>query len=176
MFRPKAPADKKPQAFVSGTENRAQNVAEAAGGPGVFRREAVRPDREPLAAAQAAGPDFSEGPHEIKSELPPEGGGAAHETKSDFGEEPHESKSEFPPGGGRAEHETESEFREGPHEAKSELPPEGGGAAHETKSEFPEAMHESKPESAGAAEMTAALAERAAEFLLEGLRRAAGAR
>ena len=176
MFRPEAPVDKKTQAFVSGTENRTLNVAKVTGGPGVFRREASSPDGEPPAAAHESKSDFPEGTHEIESEFPPEGGGTAHETKSEFPEGAHETESELPPEGGGTAHETESDFGEGPHESKSGFPAEGGGTAHESKSDFPEGAHESKSESAGAAEMTAALAERAAEFLLEGLRRAAGAR
>lgn len=136
--------------------------------------------------------------HEIGSEIPP----GPHETESEILPEPHETESEILMGGSErlheiksdipsGLHETKSGFREIPHEIKSEIPGDGGRAAHETKSEilpgphetmseFREMPHETKSESEGWEAAKAVepeeLARLAAERLLEGLRRAAGAR
>jgi len=146
---------------VSGSKKRTQNVAEATDRPAASRRETEGPEGGPPEAAHEIETEFPKMPHEIESEIPAEDGEAAHETKSEFPEAPHEIESEIPAGDGEAAHETKTEIPEGPHEAGSE---------------FRETAHEMRSESAGAAELTEAMAERAAEFLLEGLRRAAGAR
>jgi len=158
----------KTQAFVSRLGNRAQNVANVTDISSAFRRQTEHLKRELPAAAHELKSDFLEQPHETKSEFPAEGGRAAHEIKSDFPEQPHETKSEPPAEGGRAAHEVKSDFSEQPHETKSEPPAEGGRTAHEIKSDFPERLHETRSESA-------AEGGRAAEFLPEGLYRAAGA-
>ena len=92
----------------------------------------------------------------------------------------HETESEFR----EKAHETTSEFQEKAHEVESEFSEFGAAGTHEARSDFGETAHEDKSEPAGERaakrvelpEMTEALAERAAEYLLEGLRRAAGAR
>lgn len=86
---------------------------------------------------------------------------AVHEIKSDFLGGPHETESDFPPEDSRTAHEIESDFPEGPHEMKLG---------------FLEMAHETKSGLGGTAEMTVALAERAAEFRLEGPRRTVGVR
>ena len=100
--------------------------------------------------------------HESRSEVRE----TVHETKSESATERrrglHESKSEV----GETVHETKSEVGETVHETKSELTAERRRGLHETESEVGETLHESKSESA----------ERFAEGLLEGLRRAAAVR
>ena len=126
--------------------------------------------------AELSGPMM--GTHETKSEFRE----ALHETESELAEKAagtlHETTSEFTPGTPAFLHETTSEFRPAVHEIKSESAADGGRALHETTSEIQEPPHEIKSEvdenrRKGLHETTSELAERVAERLLEGLRRAA---
>ena len=110
--------------------------------------------------------EFPEAAHEIRSEVPPKAAGALHETTSEFRDAVHEIRSEFP---------------ERVHEIRSEYDRKGQGRLHETESEFREGLHEIRSEfdenrREPPHEITSELAERVAERLLEGLRRAAAAR
>ena len=93
-------------------------------------------------------------------------GSNLHETESEVGEALHEMKSESAAMRQEGLHESESEVWETLHETKSELTAARRRGLHETESEVGETLHESKSESA----------ERFAEGLLEGLRRAAAVR
>lgn len=179
-FRQKSWTDKKPQAFGTLTGNQTQNVAKVTGispaSGGGLREDGGAFEK----AARVDGPELLEGAHETTSEFRSE----AHETTSEFPEFEaagvHETESEFR----EKAHETTSEFQEKAHEVKSEFSEFGAAGMHEARSDFGETAHEDKSEPAGERaakrvelpEMTEALAERAAEYLLEGLRRAAGAR
>ena len=108
--------------------------------------------------------------HEITSEFPSKAAGALHEITSEFRETVHEMKSEFPADG-----------QKNLHEIKSESDRKGRGSLHETESEFREGLHETTSEfdenrRESLHEITSELAERVAERLLEGLRRAAAVR
>ena len=125
-----------------------------------------------------------------------ERGEEMHETGAEFPaperENLHEIKSELPAQTGEGLHETKSEFPaqtgEGLHEIKSELPAQTGEGLHEIKSEFPaqtgEGLHEIKSERSPRREdgarpltpVTEDLAREVARVMVEGLRRAAGAR
>ena len=104
--------------------------------------------------------------HETKSESAAARREGLHESKSEVEETVHETKSEFAAERREGLHESKSEVREAVHETKSELTAERRRGLHETESEVGETLHESKSESA----------ERFAEGLLEGLRRAAAVR
>ena len=93
-----------------------------------------------------------------------------HEIKSEFPEAMHDIKSESGGDGPGRLHETTSEFPEAVHEIKSESGGEGPGGLHEATSEFDEKRR------GGLHEITSESAEKLARCLLEGLRRAAGAR
>ena len=132
-----------------------------------------RPEMEELAheTESESGPEVEDAVHETESESGLEVEDAVHETESESGPEPeeltHEIKSESGP-----------EPEELAHETKSESAPEVEEAVHETKSESgpepEEAVHEIESESVETAEPLDA--EAFAWALLEGLRRAAGAR
>ena len=104
--------------------------------------------------------------HDMKSELTAERRQGLHESRSEAGEALHETKSESAAARRQGLHEKKSEAGEPVHETKSELTAERRRGLHETESEVGETLHESKSESA----------ERFAEGLLEGLRRAAAVR
>ena len=100
-----------------------------------------------------------------------------HKNKFERGEEMHENRAEFP-----------APERENLHEIKSELPAQTGEGLHEIKSELPaqtgEGLHEIKSERSPRREdgarpltpVTEDLAREVARVMVEGLRRAAGAR
>lgn len=104
--------------------------------------------------------------HEMKSESAAMRQEDLHESRSEVRETVHETKSESATERRRGLHESKSEVGETVHETKSELTAERRRGLHETESEVGETLHESKSESA----------ERFAEGLLEGLRRAAAVR
>ena len=110
--------------------------------------------------------EVGEALHEMKSESAALRQEDLHESRSEVRETVHETKSESAAERRCDLHETKSEIGETVHETKSELTAERRRGLHETESEVGETLHESKSESA----------ERFAEGLLEGLRRAAAVR
>ena len=110
--------------------------------------------------------EVGEALHEMKSESAAMRQEDLHESRSEVRETVHETKSESATERRRGLHESKSEVGETVHETKSELTAERRRGLHETESEVGETLHESKSESA----------ERFAEGLLEGLRRAAAVR
>ena len=110
--------------------------------------------------------EVGEALHEKKSESAAMRQEDLHESRSEVRETVHETKSESATERRRGLHESKSEVGETVHETKSELTAERRRGLHETESEVGETLHESKSESA----------ERFAEGLLEGLRRAAAVR
>lgn len=110
--------------------------------------------------------EVGEAVHEMKSESTAARRRGLHESRSEVRETVHETKSESATERRRGLHESKSEVGETVHETKSELTAERRRGLHETESEVGETLHESKSESA----------ERFAEGLLEGLRRAAAVR
>ena len=110
--------------------------------------------------------EVGEALHEMKSESAAMRQEDLHESRSEVGEPVHEMKSELTAARREGLHESESEVWETLHETKSELTAARRRGLHETESEVGETLHESKSESA----------ERFAEGLLEGLRRAAAVR
>ena len=124
--------------------------------------------------------DSAEAVHGHKTEFAPREGGRLHEIKSELGEGLHETKSEFPAHGGEPLHEIKSELGEGVHEIKSEFPAPEGDGLHEIKSELRESLPTPETETLGAdrplAPVTEDLAREVARVMVEGLRRAAGAR
>lgn len=125
--------------------------------------------------------EFRDALHEITSDFGGKTGAGLHETASEFRDTMHETTSDFGGKPGVSLHEVESEFRDALHETTSEFAGEGQGGLHETESEFRGAVHETTSEfdekRRGAVhEITSESAEKLAEYLLEGLRRAAAAR
>ncbi|MCB7051738.1 hypothetical protein LIZ34_15430 [Intestinimonas butyriciproducens] len=129
------------------------------------------------------------------SPLPPSMEKELHESESELGEVVHETKSELPAQTGEGLHEIKSELGEGVHETKSEFPARTGEGLHESESELGEGVHETKSEFPARTEdrpcrsqtgpeggerplnpVTEDLAREVARVLVEGLRRAAGAR
>ena len=112
-------------------------------------------EREFLSERAAPERGYALGLHESKSEIDGRGGANLHESESENGA-----------GSGNALHEGESEITETLHETESENDAAGGDPLHESKSEVTETLHET----------TSELAERVAQELLDGLRRAAWVR
>ena len=129
------------------------------------------------------------------SPLPPSMEKELHESESERGEVVHETKSELPAKTGEGLHEIKSELGEVVHETKSEFPVRTGEGLYESESEFGEVVHETKSEFPARTEdrpcrsqtgpeggerplnpVTEDLAREVARVLVEGLRRAAGAR
>lgn len=124
----------------------------------------------------------------IPAESPAIQGECLHKNKFERGEEMHETGAEFPAPERENLHEIKSELPaqtgEGLHEIKSEFPAQTGEGLHKTKSELRKEVHESKSERSPRREdgarpltpVTEDLAREVARVMVEGLRRAAGAR
>ena len=112
------------------------------------------------------------------AEIPAPAGETLHETKSEFSEAVHETKSEFPSLAGTTLYKTKTELGKAVHEIKSDdADPDGlnlpaGQAAHRRESSASGAEPDRMPR----LPVTEELAREVARLLLEGLRRAAGAR
>ena len=153
-------------------------------------KQGAETDRSIKIKSESAVPERGE-LHEIKSESGEAGHehrtqshaperGRLHEIKSESGEAVHEIKSEFPARAGDGLHEIKSESSEGVHEIKSEFPARAGDGLHEIKSELWGGVHVPGTESQGQTRpfppVTEELAREVAQAILDGLRRAAGAR
>lgn len=113
--------------------------------------------------------DSAEAVHGHKTEFAPREGGRLHEIKSEF---PAQERYEL--------HETKSELGKGLHECKSEFPARKRDGLHESKSELREGvpLTETEPpdQERPRSPVTEDLAREVARVIVEGLRRAAGAR
>ena len=145
---------------------------------GRVKTESRREGRQPPEQSQAREAVFHrKALRGIPAESPAIQGECLHKNKFERGEEMHETGAEFP-----------APERENLHEIKSELPAQTGEGLHEIKSEFPaqtgEGLHEIKSERSPRREdgarpltpVTEDLAREVARVMVEGLRRAAGAR